>query len=313
MRIQMRNTPEKLRAFLFRSPLMLTFILTLNSVLCLVSQSTHAASQPNKLVMGFVPSRNVSQIQVSADKIADYLETKLGVEVESLVLSNYAGVALAMKSQRVDFAFVGPLNYLKIDDVVAVEPLTASIRNDVKGYRGLIIVRRDSSVNHLADLKNKSIAFGDVMSASGSLYPKYGMQGAGLDIKRDFKSIMLSSNSGIVMSVLKGKVDAGAIYEDARLNPEILKSVPDILDQTKVIHVTQLIPADLQIVRSDLPGAVKSQLRNALLDMSVDVQAKVWLKEIYGIDRLETASAEEYNKLKAVVSKVNPTFLKDDQ
>lgn len=271
------------------------------------------AEEPPKeeLVMGFVPSRSVHEIQVSAGKIADFLSQSTGYKIKSVTLSNYAGVALAMKSRRVDFAFVGPINYLVIDDRVGAVPLTAAVRHGQKGYHGLIIVRADSGIQTLQDLKGKSVAFGDALSASGNLYPKAALKEAGIDLDEDIRSLMLSSQSAVVTSVLTGKVDAGAIYDDARLNPEVLRYYPEVTDHTRILYQTPTIPADPQIARASLNAAQREKLMASLLAMSRDEEARKWLKDIYGIDSLKAATAAEYEGLRHVVNGVNPALLSD--
>lgn len=261
------------------------------------------------LVMGFVPSRSVHEIQVSSQKIADYLSKTTGYSIKPITLSNYAGVALAMKSKRVDFAFVGPINYLFIDDYAGAIPLTAAVRHGSKSYRGIIIARADSGIHKLEDLRGKSVAFGDALSASASLYPKAALLEAGLDPKKDIKSLILSSQSAVVTSVLSGKVDAGAIYDDARLNPEVLKYFPAAGSLTRVIYQTPMIPGDPQIARASLNTQQQKKLTEALLTMSRDKQAKLWLKDIYGIDRLDAAKAKEYEGLRSVIQRVDGSLL----
>ncbi|HEY9119612.1 MULTISPECIES: phosphate/phosphite/phosphonate ABC transporter substrate-binding protein [Marinobacter] len=274
-----------------------------------------SAEEPPKeeLVMGFVPSRSVHEIQVSASKIADYLSESTGYRIKSVTLSNYAGVALAMKSRRVDFAFVGPINYLVIDDRVGAVPLTAAVRNGQQGYHGLVIVRSDSDIQSLADLRGKSVAFGDALSASGSLYPKAALKEAGINPDKDIRSLMLSSQSAVVMSVVTGKVDAGAIYDDARLNPEVLRYYPEVTSHTRVLYQTPLIPADPQIARASLNATQRRKLTESLLEMSRDDEARTWLKEIYGIDGLNVATAAEYEGLRHVVNRVNSALLSDQK
>jgi phosphonate transport system substrate-binding protein len=252
---------------------------------------------------------SVHEIQITSKKLAEYLSEKTGYNIKAVTLSNYAGIAVAMKSKRVDLAFVGPLNYLVIDKHVAVEPLTSAVRNGKKGYHGIIIVRSDSGINAIEDLKGKSFIFGDSLSASANLYPKAAMLEAGIDPHKDLKSLTISSQTAIVMSVLKGKADAGALYDDARLNPIIKKYGRNILEDTKVIYRSKLIPADPQIVRSALHPQQKKKLKQALLAMSNDPQAQVWLKELYGIDALVTASKDEYQSLVTIANITQPELL----
>lgn len=265
----------------------------------------------NNLVLGFVPSRSVHEIQLSANEIARYLSAETGYDIKAVTLADYAAVAVGMKTKRVDFAFVGPLNYLVIDRKVGAVPLTAAVRNGKMGYHGLIIVNRSTDINSIADLKGHRVALGDALSASGTLYPRFAMLDAGLDPVMDIKSISLSSQSAVVMSVLEGKVEAGAIYDDARTNPEVIKYHPDILERTRVIYRTDVIPSDPQIARASMNPQQVEVLRKALIRLGSDQKSKQWLKDVYGIDGLESTSINDYKSLLAVVNKVNPSLLEE--
>src|SRR5690606_34205549 len=118
-----------------------------------------------------------------------------------------------------------------------------------------------------------------------------------------------SSASSIVMSVAQGQVDAGAVYQDARENPEVTARFPSIMDETRVILMTDLIPADPQIVRKDLNPSQVQVLKRALLELSSDTNGKQWLKEMFGIDSLVSADDSDYDELRSVIREVNPVLL----
>lgn len=278
----------------------------------LLSQSKiSVADEREPLILGFVPSRSVNEIQVSADKIASYLSLKLKLPVKSITLSNYAAVVVGMKAKRVDIAFVGPLNYLVLHEKTGAYPVTSVVRNGKKGYRALIIANSASGIKTLEQLKGKKFAFGDALSASGNLYPKAMLKKIGIDFKIDMKSITVSSQSAIVLSVMQGTVDAGAIYDDARENPEVISKFPDVFSKTNVVAYSELIPADLQVVRKDLNKDIVKKIREALIDLSTDEEGKIWLKSIYNIDSLVPAYHHDYEGLLKVVTSVTPSLIKE--
>ncbi|MCR8923486.1 phosphate/phosphite/phosphonate ABC transporter substrate-binding protein [Dasania sp. GY-MA-18] len=278
------------------------------AVLSFVVSTNSYASEAVRI--GFVPSRTSNTVSVSTKELVNYLSSKTGYRVTATTLSNYSSLAIAMKTERVDLAFVGPINYLLIMNITDVDILSASVRYGKKGYRGLLIVKSDSDIHKISDLKGKSIALGDRLSASGSLYPKSIFKENNIDLKEDLRAVHISNPTSIVMSVYKGKVDAGAIFQDARLNKDLKYIAPDVMSKTRVIYTTSVIPADLQIIRSNVPDEIKSSLKKALLDASKDPYSSQWLYELYGIESLEPAFPEEYEKLKAVMKHVEPEIFK---
>lgn len=269
-----------------------------------------AAEEPKQeLVMGFVPSRDVSQIQLSADRIARHISEQTGYRIKAITVQSYAAIVVGMSNKTIDVAFLGPLDYIVGHVKNGAYPITASVRNGKKGYSGIVIVRKDSGITNLKDLKGKTVALGDPLSASSNLYPKSAMIKDGIDPMRDVRAMTLSSANAIVLSVAQGKVDAGAVYMDARKNPEVAARFPKIMDETRVIHLTETIPADPQIVRKDLNLDQVQTLKKAFLALSSDSDGKKWLKELFGIDQLAVADDAEYDGLRRVVREVNPMLL----
>lgn len=261
------------------------------------------------LIMGFVPSRDVSQIQLSADRIARSLSEQTGYRIKAITVQNYAAIVVGMSNKTIDIAFLGPLDYIVGHIKNGAYPITASVRNGKKGYSGMIIVRKDSDINEVKDLKGRTIALGDPLSASSNLYPKAAMVKAGLDPGKDVRAMTLSSASAIVISVVQGKVDAGAVYSDARKNPEIISRFPRIMEDTRVIQLTDIIPADPQIVRKDINPEQVQVLKKGLLALSTDSEGKKWLKDLFGIDQLAAAEDADYDELRRVIRDMNPLLL----
>jgi phosphonate transport system substrate-binding protein len=277
---------------------------------------TGGSDDPKSLVMAFVPSRDVSVIQLSADKIAAYLSKELNRPVKSVTLSSYAAVTQALTSKTADIGWVGPLDYLIGHEQNGSYPVTCSLRPGdtpgslVPGYKAFIIVKSDSGINTLQDLKGKSFAFGDTTSASSNLVPKGALIKAGINPDKDLKSVNISNQSAIAIAVYQGKADAGAIYNDARTNKEVTDQYPDILQKTKVIYTSDLIPCDPQIVRKDLTQALASQIRAALLKYSADPEGKQVLNDLFSISALGAISDSDYDNFRNTVKTVAPDLLK---
>lgn len=271
---------------------------------------TGGGAEPEKkeIVMGFVPSRDVNQIQASADKIAEYLTKETGYKVISKTLTSYAAVSEGMTSKLIDIGWGGPYDYVRTNIQNGAYPITASVRRGIKGYKAFVIARADSGINSLKDFKGKTFAFGDTLSASSNLYPKWGMQKEGLDPEKDVRSQRISNQSSIAIAVYQGQVDGGAIYDDARTNKEVAEKFPDILTKTKIVWTSPLIPADPQFVRKDLNKSNVQKLQAAMLKLGRDPEGQQWLKDLFTIDSLAEANDSDYNELREVIRTVNPAF-----
>ena len=267
-------------------------------------------AEKKELSMAFVPPRDTAEIQLSGSKIADFLSKETGYTIKSSTATSYAAVTQSITSKKTDLAWISPLSYAQAHDQNGCYPITASLRSGTKGYKAFIVVKADSDIKELKDLKGKKFAFGDPLSASSTLYPKAAMLKIGLKPDADLKAQNISSASSVAIAVYQGQVDAGAFYDDARKNKEVIEKFPDIIEKTRIIWTSELIPADPQVVRKDLNKAQVAKLKAAMLKMNDDPQAKQFMKDLFTIDALAEANDGEYNTLRDVVKTVDPDLLK---
>ncbi|MGH7386659.1 MAG: PhnD/SsuA/transferrin family substrate-binding protein, partial [Candidatus Rokuibacteriota bacterium] len=74
--------------------------------------ATGASAQTTPLTLVFTPSRDPTALKEAGDAFARTLTEISGVRVRALVASDYAGVIEALRSRRVDLAFVHPVGYV---------------------------------------------------------------------------------------------------------------------------------------------------------------------------------------------------------
>jgi phosphonate transport system substrate-binding protein len=290
---------------------------TLVSLACGGAGSSGTGSQSSEeppkdqIVMGFVPSQQAQQVQISADQLADYIAKQTGYKVVSRVLTSYSAVTEGMTSGNVDIGWVGPLDYVIAHEKNGAEPMTKSVRKGVAGYHAFIIARKDGSISGIKDLKGHSFAFGDPISASSNLYPRYYMKQNGVNPDKDLsKSVNIANQTAVAIAVCNGNVDAGAIYDDARTNKGADDGCPGIMDKTKIVFTTPLIPGDPQMIRHTLNSGQKKKIRDAFIKLGGDPQMQAILKSLYTIEKLVPAQDADYGEIRRVVQSVNPSLLK---
>ena len=113
----------------------------------------------------------------------DHIESSLdNADVELQYASNYSAVLQGLGSGSADIAETGPFAA-----ALGVKSDDAEIALQRKAYGGwkytsVIVTREDSDIESLSDLKGKTIAFADITSASGSLYPLWMLKEEGVKI-----------------------------------------------------------------------------------------------------------------------------------
>jgi phosphonate transport system substrate-binding protein len=218
-------------------------------------------------------------------------------------------VTEGMTSNNVDIGWVGPLDYVIAHQINGAEAVTKSVRNGLPSYKAFIIVNVKSNINSIADLKGKKFAFGDSLSTSSNLYPRYLMKQNGIDPDNDVKGTSIANQTQIAVTVCQGTVDAGAIYDDARTNKGADTSCPGIMTKTKILATSDPIPGDPQMIRTNLNSAQKKKLKDAMIAMGTDPTIQPALKALYTIDSLVPAQDSDYDVIRAIIKQAKPELL----
>ncbi|MNE48590.1 Phosphate-import protein PhnD precursor [compost metagenome] len=143
----------------------------------------------------------------------------------------------------------------------------------------MIIVKKDSDIQKIEDLKGKKIAYQNVTSSAGFVWPAGKMMEAGLDPLKDVEAITVKGHDQAVLSVLNGDVDAAAIFQDAR---NIVKNdYPTVFEDTRVLTYTEKVPNDTISVRSDMNPEWITKLQDAFISLGTDEEGHKIISEIY--------------------------------
>jgi len=254
-------------------------------VIALLTAGAAVAPAQTKLVMAFVPSGEARTVLESGNRIAELLGTATGYQFESFVATSYAGVIEAMGAGRADIGWLNTFSYVIAHQKYGVEVRLVTVRFGLPYYRAEIITQASSGINSLADLKGKRFAFVDPASTSGYLFPLSGLKKAGYDPSKFFgQTVFAGSHNNVVLAVYQGRVDGGAVFEDAR--GTVQKDYPDVMQKTKVIWKSDPIPNDTVSFRKGLPAEVKDRVANALLRFSETQAGLDALKSLYEIEAL---------------------------
>ncbi|MDX1448010.1 MAG: PhnD/SsuA/transferrin family substrate-binding protein [Acidimicrobiia bacterium] len=92
---------------------------------------------PDRLVFGFVPSQEVSELQDDVDTFAAVLSDALGIEVEGIVTTDYTGLGVALGTGQADLGAFGPAGFVLANQTYDnLELLAQSVRFGDSTYHG---------------------------------------------------------------------------------------------------------------------------------------------------------------------------------
>jgi phosphonate transport system substrate-binding protein len=262
-----------------------------------------AGNNHKVLRVGFVPAEDAQQVMQNAQPIVEVLRKRLNMEVQPFVATDYTGVVEALRVNKLDIAFLTPASYVLAKNEANVRVVLKSERKGIPFYYAAIIVRADSGIRNLEDLRGKTFAFGDSLSTTGNVIPRQMLKERGIDPVRDFKQVLFSGgHDATVLAVLHGKVDAGATYANSPDGSDTawmryLKNAEEA-KKIRAIAFSEPIPADNLVVSANLERGLVEKIEQTFVELSRDPQGKKMLRELYQIDGFVPATDGDYDSVR---------------
>lgn len=258
------------------------------------------------LTLVFTPSRDPTALKEAGDAFARTLTEISGVPVRALVASDYAGVIEALRSKRVDLAFVHPVGYVLANREAGCRILVRDVWGGKTAYTARFYVRKDRGLQRLEDLRGKTVAFVDPASSSGYIYPMVMLIKQGLVRDRDpktfFREALFSgTHEAALQAVLHRRVDVATTFDKA---PEVHLKEPALVAQLGFVAETPEIPEAGICVRPGVPDETVARLKRALLTIKTPEHAAV-LKQIYDIDGFIEADDRDYQPVREAMALMN--------
>lgn len=227
-----------------------------------------AFAQTNELRVGLIPSEDAQAMIRASQQVMDQLAEKTGMKVRPFVANDYNGVIEALRSGKLDIAYLGPFSYVLASSIANAEAFAVAVtkKTGKSAYHSVVITRKDSGLDSVARLQRKTFAFVDPTSASGHLFPKAGLLADGFDPEKHFSRVIFSgSHDANIMAVANGKVD-GAAVADRIFESAVAKGVVKAED-FQVVWRSQPIPESPMVWRKSLDAATKHKVAAALAEI----------------------------------------------
>lgn len=263
-----------------------------------------AEATPKSITLGIIPGGHPEAIKSESKVVAELLQKKINIPVNIYISKNYEGLTTALKDKKVDYAFLSAFSLVQAEKEVPVKVLLKKTYNGPYYFSGLV-VRADSKIKSIKDLKGKSIVFVDPQSASGYLYPQVYLRKNNLT-DASFKSVTFSGSHSASVEKLENKeVDVAAVFvDDEKTNDgawERFKKNPK--SKFRILWVSDPIPNDPIVVRQDFYDQypkLTHELMYELIEMQSDAGTKKQISEIMGKGDLLPATSKQYDPVREV-------------
>lgn len=229
-------------------------------------RSSPLSEEEEPLVVGVFPRRNVETSTLYFKPLVAYLETALRREVRLVTPRDFKSFWRGVKTRRYDLVHYNQYHYIQSHKQFGY---TAIVKIEEFGQdmiAGALVVRQDSGIDAVADLKNKKIVFGGgPMAMQSYIIPTYILKRSGLHAS-DYKSEFAVNPPGALYAVYHGLADAGGVGSHILSLPKVQQQIDT--SKLKVLASHEPLPHLPWAVKDDLPQALKAQIQSLLLGLS---------------------------------------------
>lgn len=252
----------------FRSVLLACTLLGVLS--CAGAASPAVVAQPavQTYNFGIVPQQSASELAKLWVPILTYLSDKTGYRLQFSTAKDIPTYEQRMAAGEYDFAYMNPYHYTVFHTTLGYQAMVAE-RN--RRLQGIVVVRKDSPYQTLAELRGMRIAFPSPAAIAASVLPRQFMEKNGIA----HVPVYVASHDSVYLSVVKGLYPAGGGIEQT-----LTLTDPAVRAQLRVLWKTPSLMPHPIAVHPRVPRRVAEHLESALLTMATDPQSSALLKTI---------------------------------
>ncbi len=247
------------------------------------------AGLAHEYVVGIHPLHNPKRLAEVYGPVIDHLNASIPQARFRLEASrNYEDFDRKLFSGYFDFAMPNP--YQTVRSLHHGYRVFGKMGDD-ELFRGIILVRKDSGIEKVSDLKGKKVSYPALLALAATMMPQYYLHTHGLDVNRDIENLYVGSQESSILNVLRGHVAAGATWPVPWQTFQ--QEHPEQAAQLEVKWQTGILPNNAWVVRQDIPPQLAQAVGRALVALSDTPQGQAMVARL-GITRFEIADDLRY-------------------
>lgn len=258
-------------------------------------------AEESELVIGVFPRRSPSEMMEMFSPLADYLSRQLGRPVKLETAPDFRSFWEAVASGRYQLVHYNQYHYVRSHKEFGYMVVAKNEEVHKSTMAGAILIRKDSGITTLKDLRGKRIVFGGDRSAlMAYIIPSYILHQAGLK-KGDYQEEFALNPPNVALTVFFHRAEAGG-------TGDIVFDLPFVRDKIdvskmKYLAVSQQVAQLPWAVRADMPVSERERIQKALLGIKTAEDGDNILKAA-ALTNLVPASDDEYNYVRQVIRTV---------
>ncbi len=191
--------------------------------------------------------------------LSKYLSKELDIPVEIVIVGKVKELFQLYEDKHVDISITCPVVYFELKDRKNIEAAAVIKINGKIKESGVIVVRKDSNIKTIQDLRDKKLTLGSSICASNCVMPLYVLSKEGITY-RDIPDLWSSgSDRAAILAVIAGIADAAGVKEESALQFKD-KGI-------RILTKSPYVPRYVVNVSKDLPPELYKKIVNVFYNL----------------------------------------------
>jgi phosphonate transport system substrate-binding protein len=235
-------------------------------------------------IFGVHPLHNPERLLERYGPVMDYINRHIeGVEFAVEASRNYDEFNKKLYNRHFDFALPNP--YQTVNSLKHGYRVFGKMGDD-KNFTGILLVRRDSGIREVTDLKGKKVSYPANTAVAAYMMPQYYLQTHGIDVNKDIENLFVGSQESSIMNVYLGNVAVGVTWPIPWL--AFQKEQPNKAAQLEVRWKTEPLVNNGLVARDDMPPELVRRVAGLLEHLHESAEGRTMLGKL-PISRFELA------------------------
>jgi len=250
---------------------------------------TMPASPSSTLLFGVHPLHNPERLHEVYGPIIRFLNANLpNARIALEATRSYDEYDRRLYARHFHFALPNP--YQTVNSLQHGYRVFSKMGSD-SDFRGIIVVKRDSGIEAVADLKGKTVSFPAPTALAATMMPLYYLHTHGVDVNQDIERLFTGSQESSIMNVHLGRSAAGATWPPPW--KAFCERNPDIAATLVVRWETAPLINNGLVARDDVPEDLVERVAALLCALHTHETGRALLSAL-PLSRFERATNQTY-------------------
>ncbi len=254
-----------------KGPLSRIVVGVLICIVALAEITAVAAKETPQRVFSFavVPQQAPSKLLKSWAPMLQYLQARTGYRFVFRTAPDIPSFEDRIRRGEYDFAYMNPYHFTVFNQGDAGFQAVAKARD--KQIQGILVVRKDSSIETLSDLEGQELAFPAPAAFAASVLPRASLTAEGIRFTQKY----VSSHDSVYRAVANGLYPAGGGVV------RTLKATdPEVQERLRVLWMTPGYTPHAIAANPKVPTEIVAAVQQALVGMSEDEAGRAALQRL---------------------------------